>query len=210
MKEGIIENVVRKEIDRHYSNVFTEFKIDILLTKDKIAGIYLGPLERSVSYEQERGIISKGKRKIDIKINCLNPPVTASWLEKGFDFFGKLGEKDINLRWEHCLDRIKTSKKEKDIIELIRDFEKKEGKQLCYDYFDSTPSFWIKDEINKVKEFINDYKKAINLDEAILSNYRSQEGYMINISKHIFGLEISGTNLDAKKYAKMVDEFLGA
>jgi len=212
MTEGIIENVVRKEIDRHYSNVFTEFKTDILISQDKIASIYLGNLKR---FEQERYTkpedvhLSEGKRDIKIKVESMHEPITKLWLENGFDFFKKLGEKNINLRWEHCLDRIKTSPKEKDVIELINDFKKDSGKSLYYEYFDAMPSFGISDDMLLVKKFVDDYKKAINFDELILKNYHHRLEYSLDISRHLLDLEISGTNLDAKNYAKMVDEFLG-
>lgn len=205
MNKRIIEDVVSKEIDRHYSNVFTEFKTEILLAEDKIATIYLSPLRRDIFVRHDDTkdkVISYGHRKINLEVSSLNfsDPIIPSWLENGFEFFIKLGEKGIELE----------SKKEKDIVGLIKEFEEREGKRLCCGYSD-TPYLLISDDINSVKKFINSYKGEINLDEAILRNYNyhNSRELHLNITKKLFSFESLGTNLDAKKYAKMVDEFLG-
>jgi hypothetical protein len=217
MKKGIIENIIKKEIDRHYGNAFTEFKTEILLGKNKIANIYLGNLKRLsedlyyLRYTEPKDVhLSEGKRDIKIKVEGIDEPVTKLWLETGFEFFEKLGEENIKLVWHHCLERIKSSRQQDDIIDLIRKFDKGKGLRLCYWYSDFIPCFQISDEIEPVKRFIdNKYRKeAINLNEAILKNYFDMQEPYIEISQHLFDFRTSATNIEAKKYASMIDEFL--
>lgn len=217
MNEGVIEKIVRKEIERYYDTVFTEFKTEILLDKNKIANIYLGNLKRLgedlyyLRYTEPKNThLSEGKRDIKFKVENIHEPVTRLWLGNGFEFFEKLGEKNIKLEWRHCLERIKTSKQQEDIIDLIRKFDKGKGLHLSYWYSDFIPCFQISDEIEPVKRFIDNkyYKEVINLDEVILKNYFDMQEPYIEISQHLFDFRTSATNIEAKKYAKMVDEFL--
>lgn len=218
MREGMIEQIVRKEIETHGDNVFTEFKTELMLSKNKIVGIYLGNLKGISSddfkknvehYEKSEDIdLSDDKRDIKIEVRSLHEPVTKLWFERGFEFFSKLGEKNIKIRWDCIVERIKSSPKKADIIELIKDFERGTGRSLCNYYSDYIPLFEINDRAVEVKEFMDKYREVINLDEAELRNYSDSKELTLKIGRNLFNFQTLGTNPDAEKYAKMVDEFL--
>ena len=212
MHRGKIEEIIRKEVGGNNSNVFSESKTDILLSKDKIAGIYLGPLVRNhpdrYARESQKQNLSDGKREIRIEASSYYSPITGSWLKRGFELFGKLKQENVEVEWERDLERIKLSPKNKSIVSLINDFKKAEGRQLYYYYSDLTPVFWIKDDIKPVERFIDTYKEAINLDEAVLKDRNPRKEFCLSIGKNLLNFGMTCTNKDSIKYAGLVDEFL--
>ena len=67
MSAGIIKKFIREKVGRGNDNVFSESKTDILLSKDNIAGIYLGPLIRNhldrYAREDQKQNLSGAKEK---------------------------------------------------------------------------------------------------------------------------------------------------
>ncbi len=210
MTEGTVEKIVREEIGRHGYNAFTELSTEIMLSDYWIIGIYLGKLKRFADRyaDPKNAPLSKGERDIRIKIESVHEPVTKLWLERGFEFFERLGEKNVRIRWENIIENIKSSKKARDIISLIQDFNRVTGKFVHYEESPSIPLFEIFNGIENVRRFVTDYATEINLDVAALKNYSDSKNPPIKISRSLFDFRAAGTNPDAEKYAKMTDEFL--
>ncbi len=212
MSAGIIKKFIREKAGGENSNVFTESKTDILLEKDRVASIYLGPLIRNhpdrYAREDQKENLSDGKREIRIEAASYYSPITGSWLRRGFELFDKLKEESVEVEWERDLKRIKRSPKNKSIVSLIDDFKKAEGKQLYYYYSGLTPTFWIRGDIKPVERFIDAYKEAINLDEAILKDHNPRKDFCLSIGKNLLNFGMTCTNKDSIKYAGLVDEFL--
>lgn len=224
MDRGIIEQIIIKEVGKynsdvfswdismHYKHVFTELKTDVLLAKDKIASIYLGPLIRNhpdrYARENQKQNLSNGKREIKIEVNSYYSPIIGSWLKNGFELFGKLKEKNIRVEWGHCLERIRKFPKSKDITDLADDFKDVSGRKMYYSYSDVAPLFSISDDIKSVKRFVCTYKEAINLDEAMLKNASHEDKFTLSIGRNLLDFSALGTNEDSIIYAGFVDEFL--
>ncbi|HLD37670.1 MAG TPA: hypothetical protein VJA86_03725 [Candidatus Nanoarchaeia archaeon] len=108
MSAGIIKKFIREKVGRGNDNVFSESKTDILLSKDNIAGIYLGPLIRNhldrYAREDQKQNLSGGKREIRIEAVSYYSPITGSWFKRGFELFNKLKEESVEVEWERDLD----------------------------------------------------------------------------------------------------------
>lgn len=213
MEEGIIEKIVTDEIDRNGDIVFTEFKTDIMLSKNKTIGVYLGNLKIFEDrYAKPEGVpLSDGKRDIKIKIKSIHKPVTELWLKKGFEFFKGLNQKYVKINWHNIPENIKKLPKTNSIFEFIDSFNREQNKKsdeiYCSEY-GSIPLIEIGDEIKKIKKFVSYCSRGVDFEKASLNNYFENRDLTLEIRKNLFDFYIIGTNPDVKKYSKMVDEFL--
>lgn len=213
MKQGIIEKIVSEEIDRHEEKVFTEFKTEIMLSKNKIVGIYLGNLKRFENrYVKPEDIpLSDGKREIQIKVESIHEPVAESQLERGFEFFRGLNQKLVGIEWRSIAENLKKSPKTYTIFEFADSFNRQQDKKSNEIYccrYDMIPLIEIGDEIEKIKRFMNYCKEGVDFEKASLRAYPENQGFTLRIGRNLFDFQTIGTNSDTKKYAKTVDEFL--
>lgn len=213
MEEGIIEKIVREEIDRNGDIVFTEFKTDIMLSKNKTIEVYLGNLKifEDRYAKPEDAHLSDGKRDIKIKIKSMHVPITDLWLEKGFGFFKGLNQKNVKINWHNIPENIKKSPKTNSIFEFVDSFNRKQNQksdEIYCSQYGSIPLLEIGDEIKKIKKFVSYCSEGVDFEKASLNNYFENRDLTLEISKYLFNLKDIGTNSTAKKYSKMVDEFL--
>lgn len=212
MAQGIVEDIVSKEIDRYYHNVFSEFKTDILLGKNKIINIYLGFIERFVPdryTKPEEMYISDEKRRVKIKVETINQLITKEWVEKGFEFFKEIKENYICIKWENIKERIyKYQNKPKDLSELVRDYQLLNKKEfLSVDDLPSIAHFDIWGYTSSIQKFIVEHKSTLDFSEAILESSLHHK-YDIKVDKNLLDFDGLGTNANTKEYARLVDKFL--